>query len=265
MNRLGEARKDIETAISVWGELITERLGDRIRYAVLKGSVLKSWNSIVDYVPVISDLDIHIGTINDQPLFPQDRDGFLYSLETTRLYEERFNELRPDHIHIPRPQIVKMESHREMWLPESTDDVLSIFGEIPFRDEESEADCRKRDLVALMELDALLKRMPGRIVDRIGLEYFRIIRELCYVVSPTPVRVLSQFTDSKKAWKLNRTGTIKGLESEGLNELAMVYRSYYHKGWDAFESGFTDNRVMRELIGLAYDVLWRSYEIAKVI
>ena len=265
MNRLGEARKDVDAAIEVWGELIPERMGDRIRYAIIKGSVLKKWDSIVDYVPIISDLDIHIGTINDQPIFPLDRDGFRYSLETTGLYEERFKELRPDHIHIPRPQIVKMESHREMWLPAPTDAVLSLFGEIQFRGVETGEDCMKRDLAGLLELDALLKRMPGRIIDRIGFEYFRIMREMCYIVSPTPVRVLSQFTDSKEAWKMNRTGIIRGLEGEGLTELAKAYRSYYHKGWEAFESGFADNGVMRELIGLAYDVLWLSHGIAKAI
>jgi len=265
MNRLVEARKDVEAAISVWGELITERMGERIRYAMLKGSVLKRWDSIVDYVPVISDLDIHIGTIKDQPLFPQDRDGFQYALETTRLYEERFIGLRPNHIHIPRPQIVKMESHQTMWLPERPDDILSMFGEVPFRKEESEEDCRKRDHEALLELDALLNRMPGRIIDRIGLEYFRIFRELCYIVSPTPVRVLSQFTDSRRAWKMNRTGIINGIDREGLTALAAVYRSYYLKGWEAFETGFTDNDLMRELIALAYDVLWKSYEIVNAI
>jgi len=265
MDRLVEARKDVDAAISVWGELIPERMGDRIRYATLKGSVLKRWDSIVDYVPVISDLDIHICTIKDQPIFPHDRDGFRYALETTGLYEERFKELRPGNIHIPRPQIVKMESNREIWLPERTDDTLSLFGETPFREEESEADCRKRDHEALMELDARLKRMPGRIIDRIGLEYFRILRELCYIVSPTPVRVLSQFTGSKKAWKMNRTHIILGLEGEGLTDLAISYRSYYYKGWEAFETGFKDNGIMRELIALAYDVLWRSHGIAKEI
>ena len=265
MNRLVEARKDVDVAITVWGELIPERMGDRIRYATLKGSALKEWDNLVDYVPVISDLDIHIGTINDQPIFPLDRDGFRYALETTRLYEERFKELRPGHIHVPRPQIVKMESHREIWLPERTDDTLSLFGETPFREEESEEDCRKRDHAGLMELDALLKRMPRRIIDRMGLEYFRILRELCYIVSPTPVRVLNQFTDSKTAWKMNRTNIIKGLEGEGLMDLATSYRSYYHKGWEAFETGFSDNRIMRELIALAYDVLWRSHGIAKAI
>ena len=77
------------------------------------------------------------------------------------------------------------------------------------------------------------------------------------------MRVLSQFTDSKKAWKMNRTSIIRELEAVGLTDLATVYRSYYIKGWEAFETGFTDNWIMRELIALAYDVLWRSYELAK--
>lgn len=68
MNRLGEARKDVETAIAVWGELIPKRMGDKISYATLEGSVLKSWDDLVDYVPVISDLDIHIGTISHSSL-----------------------------------------------------------------------------------------------------------------------------------------------------------------------------------------------------
>lgn len=265
MNRLGEARKDVEAAIAVWDELIPERMGDRISYATLEGSVLKSWDDLVDYVPVISDLDIHIGTINHQPLFPRNREGFKYALETTKYYEERFIELRPDHIHIPRPQIVIVEPQLEIMLPETKDEVIVLYGEVPLRDDESEHDCQRRDLNSLRGLNPLLDRLPERIIDRIGLEYFRIIRELCWNVSPTPVRVLSQFTDSKKAWKMNRTRIIRKLKEVGLTDLAMVYRSYYIKGWEAFETGFNDNRIMRELISLAYDVLWQSYEIAKTL
>ena len=240
-------------------------MGDRISYATLEGSVLKCWDNLVDYVPVISDLDIHIGTINHQPLFPRNREGFKYALETTKYYEERFIELRPDHIHIPRLQIVIVEPQLEIMLPETKDEVIVLYGEVPLRDDESEHDCQPRDFNSLRGLNPLLDRLPERIIDRIGLEYFRIIRELCRNVSPTPVRVLSQFTDSKKIWKMNRTCIIRELKEVGLTDLAIVYRSYYIKGWEAFETGFTDNRIMRELISLAYDVLWQSYEIAKTI
>ena len=263
MDKLGDARKDVEAAITVWGELIPERLGDRISYAALKGSVLKSWEGPVDYVPVICDLDIHIGTINHQPLFPRNREGFKYALETTKYFEEHFIELRPYHIHIPRPQVVIVEPHLEVMLPETKDEVKVLYGEVPLRDEESEHECQRRDLKLLWGLKPLLDRLPERIIDRMGLEYYRIIRELCWNVSPTPVRVLSQFTDSKKAWKMNRTSIIRELEAVGLTDLATVYRSYYIKGWEVFETEFTDNWIMRELIALAYDVLWRSYELTK--
>jgi hypothetical protein len=263
MDRIVEARKDVEAAVAVWGELIPERLGDRISYAALKGSVLKSWDGLVDYVPVISDLDIHIGTVNYQPLFPRDREGFKYALETTKYYEERFVALRPGHIHIPRPQFVLIEPQFEIMLPETMDEVIVLYGKVPLRDMESERDCQRRDLESLRNLKPLLDRLPERILDRIGLEYYRIIRELCWNVSPMPVRVLSQFTDSKKAWKMNRTQVLSELEEVGLSDLALVYRSYYIKGWEAFETGFTFNLVMRELISLAYDVLWQSYELAK--
>ena len=64
---------------------------------------------------------------------------------------------------------------------------------------------------------------------------------------------------------MNRTCIIRELEAVGLTDLATVYRSYYIKGWEAFETGFKDNRIMRGLIALAYDVLWQSHEIAKSI
>ena len=86
-------------------------------------------------------------------------------------------------------------------LPETKDEVIVLYGEVPLRDDESEHDCQRRDLNSLRGLNPLLDRLPERIIDRIGLEYFRIIRELCWNVSPTPVRVLSQFTDSKRHGK----------------------------------------------------------------
>ena len=98
-------------------------------------------------------------------------------------------------------------------------------------------------------------------IDRIGLEYYRSIRTLSYIVSPTPVRVLSQYIDSKNAWRLNRTKLIQELDAKGLDQLASIYRDYYYTGWEAFEAGFNNNEIMRQLIQFAYNVLWYSYEI----
>ena len=260
---LAEARKDVDTAIEVWRQLIHERLSDRIDYAILKGSGIKEWESPVDYVPVISDIDIHVGTKEGMPLFPKNRDGFLYSLETTRLYEEMFKEKRPDHLHIPRPQIMVVEENRGEWLPESLGEVKPLYGEVPLKPEESLESLRARDLDELAGLTPLLDRLPEYVIERIDLEYYRVLRMLCYVVSPTPVRVLSQSTDPKHAWKLNRTNLLRMLEHNGLNDIAEPYREYYHTGWKAFTEGFRGNDTMRRLITHAYDVLYASHEAVR--
>jgi hypothetical protein len=115
-----------------------------------------------------------------------------------------------------------------------------------------------------LEIGGVLERLPFRVVDRIGLEYFRILREICWIVSPTPVRVLSQFSDSKTLWNLNRTNVVNSLKKIGLGELAEVYKSYYLKGWEAFNSGFTDNKTMRELLYLAHNVLQLSIDTLRI-
>jgi hypothetical protein len=258
-----EARRDVDAAVEVWRRLIYERLSDRIEYALLKGSGIKEWESPVDYVPVISDIDIHVGTKKGTPLFPKNRDGFLYSLETTRLYEEMFKEKRPGHLHIPRPQIMVVEENRGEWLPESPEEFKPIYGDVPLKPEEPEESLRARDLDELAGLAPLMARLPEYVIERIDLEYYRVLRMLCWVVSPTPFRVLSQYTDPKHAWTLNRTKALQLLERSGLQDIAQPYREYYLTGWKAFTEGFRDNDTMRKLITHAYDVLYASYDAVR--
>ena len=258
-----EARGDVDAAVDVWRRLIRERLSDRVEYALLKGSGIKEWESPVDYVPVISDIDIHVGTKGGMPLFPKNRDGFLYSLETTRLYEEMFKEKRPGYLHVPRPQIMVVEENRGDWMPESPDEFKPLYGEVPLKPEEPEESLRARDMDELAGLGPLLARLPEYVIERIDLEYYRVLRMLCWVVSPTPIRVLSQLTDPKHAWTLNRTKVLRLLESSGLKNIAQPYRLYYLTGWKAFTEGFRGNDTMRRLITHAYDVLHASHEAVR--
>jgi hypothetical protein len=259
--KLREARLDVNACIEVWREIIKTRLSNRINYAILKGSATKNWESYVDYVPVISDLDIHIGTKKDQPLFPTTRDGFLFAVETTKQMEQMYLNLRPQHTHIPRPQIVIIKSEQEDWLPEKTDTVTSLFGETPYKPLESVESLRSRDLHELQNLSSLLERLPELIIDRIDLEYYRVLRMLCYVVSPSPVRVLCQVHgDPKWLWSLNRTRIIEELRKYGFDQIADAYSCYYLAGWEAFLSDFRDNEAMRKVLTCAYNVLDNCHE-----
>jgi len=261
---LREARRDVDAAVTAWREAIEERLSDRVEYATLKGSAAKPWETPADYVPVVSDLDIHIGTLGGRPLFPQSREGFRYALDITRFIEERFLELRPDHLHIPRPQVVLMTEDRRDFLPEAPGEVVSLYGETALKPPEPVDSLRARDLAELRSLGPLLERLPEQVIDRVDLEYYRVLRMLCYVVSPSPVRVLSQsHPDPKHLWTLNRTRVIRLLEEYGYDELARSYVDYYASGWTAFHTGFRDNEAMRRLLMQAYVVLEACHDTVK--
>ena len=264
--QMREARRDVDAAVAVWRGVIEERLSDTVECAMLKGSAAKPWDSPADYVPLISDLDIHIGTRGGRPLFPPNREGFIYSLETTRIIEERFLELRPVHLHIPRPQVVVMKEEHQDWLPEKPGEVTALYGQVPLKPPEPVDRLRARDMAELQGLGPLLDRLPREVIDRLGLEYYRVLRMLCYVVSPTPVRVLSQtHPDPKRLWTLNRTGVIRELRRFGYGELADAYREYYLAGWVAFNYGFVDGGAMRSLLTRAYTVLDLSHQAVKEV
>lgn len=260
---LNQAKVDVEAALEVWKELIEERLGDVVDFAYVTGSALKKWESPIDYVPLISDVDIHIKTLTNRPLFTPDPDGFTASLELTRLYEERFKERNSGYLHIPRPQIVTSEEHDPDWGPQDLFDVKILYGDVkPGRRRPGE-EVRANDLTQLLELGQVLPGLPVRVVDRIGLEYYRIIRELCWRVSPTPVRLLNQMADSEYVWSLNRTRVVEKLDAHGFDNVTQHYKAYYLAGWTCFKTRFQDNDAMRKTIREAYWVLYKSWAHAK--
>lgn len=262
-NTLRRARKDVEAAKKVWAEIINTRLGGVVEYAYIKGSAVKKWENPIDYVPVISDLDIHIKTRDSKPLFNPDRDGFIKSMETTRIYQERFESLNPGYLHIPRPQVVTMDELNPEWVPHDLSTIEIIHGAVPRGPEHDVDEIRAKDRARLIELEQVLYDIPIRVVDRIGLEYYRIIRQLCWRVSPTPFRLLSQTLDPHHVWNLNRTGAIRELTANDFDDVAQHYHDYFMAGWEAFESGFTDNDAMRKVIMNAYFVFEASLSHAK--
>ncbi|MFW9769230.1 MAG: hypothetical protein ACFFEM_10450, partial [Candidatus Thorarchaeota archaeon] len=55
-----KARKDTQCAMEVWSDTLVEVLGSSLESIYSKGSATKPWESHIDYVPTISDVDIHI-------------------------------------------------------------------------------------------------------------------------------------------------------------------------------------------------------------
>jgi len=259
---LRNARLDVEAAIEAWTDITSNHL-ENLEFVYIKGSATKFWQSPIDYVPVLSDIDLHIKTVDDKPLFPSTKEGFLSSLEITALYEKLFKSIRPDYLHIPRPQIVTMEDLDPLWIPAEIDKIKVIYGEVKPGENRDPEDIRDEDYQSLKELGPVLASLPMMLIDRIGMDYYRVIRSICWRVSPSPVRLLSQTEDPEYFWGLNRTQVHRELENSGYTDTAEYFKEYYLEGWRMFETEFKDNDVMRSVIKNGFLVLDSVYSHLK--
>ena len=254
---LDKARAEVASCIRIWKKIIVERFGDKIEYAYVKGSGTKSWESPIDYVPELSDVDIHIRPREGCTLITAPR-PFEEALNISREYEERFLRENPAPLHLPRSQIFNITSHLA-----DPDIVLTsvprknmLFGKYPEFTTLTVAELRRVDLNKLITLRDALSSLPKGAMDRVGIDYVVLIRRLNYEVSPTPVRLLSQIEDDPhRVWEWNRTTIHRSLISHGFDDVAESYRDYYLAGWEVFRTGFRDNATMRRLLGKAFDTL----------
>ena len=263
------AHDDVMAAVKVWGVVLEEAFGPRLDYAYAKGSALKKWESIVDYTPMLSDVDIQFMTKDDNQLFSSDRKGFLKSIEVSKKYEDLFLVERPDHLHIPRSQVIQInqiiQNLPDFVLPRVSD-VHVMIGKPTEHEPPPDESIINVDYNQLKELEPILDDLPRQAFDRVSLDFWAIIRRLCWRVSPTPVRLLTQTASNPhKVWGWNRTRIINELKKQSYDDIAESYRRYYEVGWDLFLSEFKGLQEFREITIHAYDVLRGCLDQAKMI
>jgi hypothetical protein len=264
-----KARREVYSCIETWRTLFETRFEGRIEYAYAKGSGVKEWSSPIDYVPLLSDVDIHIKTRGDESLFGSPETAVDEALEVSGEYERLFLEMNPDPLHIPRTQVVVLNNavkDPRFLLPLESDDIHVMFGEPELRKAPLKEKMRAVDHENLMELEGVLRSLPMSAMDKTGLDYWYLIRRLVWHVSPAPVRLLTQVVeDPEEAWIWNRTKVCDKLDEHGFHEISQSYRDYYLLGWKMFFTDLRDTRIMRSVVSKAYDVLESTLRLAKRI
>ncbi|MHA1908718.1 MAG: hypothetical protein ACW98Y_15570 [Candidatus Thorarchaeota archaeon] len=258
------AREDVNACIEVWKEIFSAE--DReIEYAYAKGSATKNWDSPIDYVPEISDVDIHVFTTNDEGLFHPPND-FNDAMQISERYETRFHEIKQDALHMPRSQIMRIDRLKELpnYCPPRINDVQILFGE-PKQEELPEIDTiRRNDITNLLGLEEYIEPIPRQVFDRAGHDLWYLIRSMTWRVSPSPVRILSQsHEDPIDLWSWNRTRIEQELRNRGLGQIADSYRGFYMSGWDLFLSDFKGLSAYRDVVNHGYNLLRQCIEEGK--
>lgn len=263
-----QARKDVESCIEIWTDIFEENYNEKIEYMYSKGSATKEWGSLIDYVPIISDVDIHIKIHEDATLFENLTDAFINSIGVSQTYEDIFVEKNTNHLHIPRTQIVNMSDikNSESFIFPKIENVRVLMGKYPkFKDKPADF-IRRIDRFNLIEQEDFLATLPKTIIDRTGIDLWTLIRRMVWRVSPSPIRLLTQTHDEPMdLWNFNRTELVAILEEKGYEQIAENYQDYYYEGWLAFLDGFSDSVSMRRVISLGFEIINDCIEEMKKI
>jgi hypothetical protein len=223
----------------------------------LKGSAHKRWDSPLDYVPEISDVDVHIlfrdeGSIAHRLGTPE------AAMAMQKRIEEGYAARIERPIHTPRPQLVVLNLLLQDpdYSPSPAGMVDTLWGEpypsATYDEHKEQAVARKR----LLADAAILETLPLRVVDKPGRYLLAVIRDLTWRTGPSGPRMLLLFgMPAAQVWSLNRTGVIQTLEELGALDFARAYRDYYLSAWAYFLSGYADSAAARSAVSAGIDAL----------
>ncbi len=248
-------RSEVDAMVAAVVEALLDRFGPGILGLWFKGSAQKPWDSSIDYVPELSDVDIHFRA--DEVTLAQFCD-----LDTALgLHADigaRFAAVCPAPLHVPRPQLVSA-AEMERFLPAPIGTVQTLHGPVPAgpTDLDQEATRRADAASVLASADPqVLGRAIADLLERPGHHLFALVRSLSWRVAPLGPRILSVLgVDYDVAWSGNRTSVVRRLCDLGQDGLAGHVVTFYEAAWDAYVSGWADGEAGRTAFASAVRAL----------
>lgn len=219
---------------------------EEIEQVTAKGSALKTWTSPLDYVPEISDIDIHVhfGEGADTRYLGTVEQALRFQARVEHLYTSKV----PSHVHFPRLQVMVVNRlvNQPGYIPSPAGTVSVLYGAPYAQPDIDEEESRQIDRQRLLEHKEFLAVLPMTVMDKPGKHLWPALRLLSWRVSPVGPRVLSLLgVPYEEAWGTNRTRIVELLTAFGVAQLAADYAAFYLHGWDYFLSGYKDGDAGR--------------------
>jgi hypothetical protein len=263
-----ELRREIQAMVKAIRDVTLEQLGESaIRGIYHKGSGKKPWDTPIDYVPGVSDVDLHIWLVDaDADRQVRDIDG---ALRFQAGIESAFYSQVTDPIHLPRPQVIILNRLLEYddYIPSPAAAVEVVFGEpYPAEHTKTDAEVRADDGANMIAWYEETRDFGLSALDKPGSHAWTAARQLAYRVSPVGSRALNLLgVDPEEAWSMNRSSTVARLEELGQHELAAAIRTYYLAGWEYFLSGLADGSLARTVMRHAMAVIEFGHDLVRTI
>jgi hypothetical protein len=260
-------REEIQFMLNAYLEVLRENIPEScIKGIYFKGSGKKQWDSPLDYVPEISDIDIHLLLVDDAMVEKHLR-TVEQALAIQGAVEERFFKKIAEPIHVPRPQLVLLNPaiKDDDFVPSPPNTIAVLHGApYPSAKQSALARLQRIDRKRLLDEEPFLSEYPDHIVDRPSKYLWQGLRNLVWHISPIGSRVLSLRGKSyTSAWGVNRTTIVTELQAMAEHELARDYAQFYVNAWDYFLSRYRDTNAGRAAVVAGIQALKRAIEIAK--
>ena len=258
-------REEVEAYVATVTEVLTRAIPESsLKGLYYKGSALKQWESALDYVPEVSDVDFHVWFASDEDV--ETYFGSMdFALDVQAGLEHAYEVRVTDPIHGPRPQFVVLNQLLKdpSYAGPPSHLVLTLVGddlaEKPYNTQMMlENDCER----AQSHTDFLAK-LPGSAVDKPGRLMWKVLRDLTFRVSPAgPWAAHFLGAPTEVAWESNRTQIYHELIARGRQDVASAYADYYTSSWGYFLSDWKDTAAGRTAIRKGIEVIELTSEIA---
>lgn len=219
-----------------------------------EGAAYRPWDSLLDYVPEISDVDVRVR------MRPDEGQGGRWTLERALDVAEtahgRFRLLFPEPSHHPRPRLLFLDGREgePARAPPPLGSVHTLWGE-PYDGVERRCypDTRRRDARRFLHDARFVElELPMRAVDRPDVAAWSLVSDMAARVGAAGPRLLTQLAaHSFDAWSMNRTSVWQALIASGQGGIAESYAEFYRAGWEGYRARFTEARPARRALEAA--------------
>ena len=259
-------RAEVEAFVGVVHDVLTETIEQgTLRCLYYKGSAVKVWDSALDYVPEISDVNFRVWLKSDE-----DVDAAFGSLglafEVQRKLERVYLDRVVPPVHYPRPEFVIMNKlvADPDYAPPAPHLVRVLSDEPSPSATYDEVATLQTDCKMALSQTAYVRKLPSSVIDKPGRLVWDSLRNLCFWVSSAGPRALHLLgAPAEIAWEGNRTRIHSEFLQLGQTGLVDAYAEYYLSGWAYFLSDWRDTDAGRRAIRSGVEVLMMTADVAR--
>lgn len=258
-------RDEVRAMLAAIRTVLLAEIGEsRIRGIYAKGSATRPWDTLLDYVPEISDVDVHVWLVDEPPALP-----LLYDLDVALAIqaglERAYRGAVTMPLHFPRPQIMPLNTMAQdpTYVPSPPQTVEVLYGEpYPSHGPPTAEAVRRIDAENLRANYDAMAEFSLHLLDKPDKYVWGVVRTLSWRVSPTGARVLDLLgMDPDQSWSMNRSGVVRALCEFGQQPLADKLEAYYLAAWDYYLSGLTDSSAARAAIRAGVEAVKLGYAV----